>query len=96
MYGWLNIGSLLLGLAAWVLPIVAISSKKSRPGLSALSFALCSISLTFAIFYNQYLVEIRDWSAIEDTHGAVTFAAAVLMAVTVVLNVIAAVKRHRK
>lgn len=87
---WLNIGSILLGLVAWAIPVAAICGKKHRPGLS---FALCSISLAFQIFYTQHLVSIGDWSAIEDTHYAVTLAAAVLLTITVVLNLIALKKK---
>lgn len=95
MYGWLNITSLALGLLAWLLPLWAIFSKKVRK-VGALSFALCSISLACQIFYTQHLVAISDWSAIEDTHFAVTFAAAVLLVGTVVLNLAARIAGRRK
>lgn len=93
MYGLLNIASLLLGLAAWALPIVAlIGKKKPRTALSA---ACCSLSLLCQILYTQHLVNIRDWAAMEDTHGAVTFAAAVLVCVTAILNALSLLKDRR-
>ena len=95
MYGWLNLASLVLGLAAWLLPVWSIFSKKTRK-VGALSFALCSISLTCQIFYTQHLVTITDWSAIEDTHFAVTFAAAVLLAGTIALIFTAWIAGRRK
>ena len=91
------LGSLLLGFAAWVLPLISLLRKK-RPGpFCAVSFGLCSISLLFQIFYTQHLVNIRDWAAIEDTHGAVSFAAVVMFSVTAVLQLLAfaAAKRRR-
>lgn len=89
MYGLLNIGSLLLGLAAWVLPVAAMVCRQKPSLLCAASFSLCSLSLLLQICYTQYLVTIRDWSAIEDTHYAVVFAAAVLLSVTAILNLAA-------
>lgn len=95
MYGWLNIASLSLGLLSWLLPILRIFSKKGRK-VGTLSFSLCSISLVCQIFYTQYLVTISDWSAIEDTHFAVTFAAAVLVIGTIALNLAAWIAGRRK
>lgn len=76
----LNLLSLLLGFGAWGFAV------KARTGWS---FSLCSASLLCQICYTQHLVNIRDWSAIEDTHSAVTFASAVLLAGTVILNTVA-------
>ena len=95
MYGWLNVASLVLGLAAWLLPIWAVFSKKAHR-VGGLSFALCGFSLACQIFYNQHLVEITDWSAIEDTHFAVTLAAAVLLIGTIALNLAAWFAGRRK
>ena len=95
MYGWLNIASLIMGLLAWLLPLWAIVSKKVRK-TGTLSFTLCSAALACQIFYNQHLVAIADWSAIEDTHFAVTFAAGVLLAGTLALNLIAWFAGRRK
>ncbi|MBR3972511.1 MAG: hypothetical protein IKJ99_01005 [Oscillospiraceae bacterium] len=95
MYGWLNIASLGLGLVAWLLPVWGIFSKKVRK-IGAMSFSLCSISLACQIFYTQYLVTITDWSAIKDTHFAVTFAAAALLVGTILLNFAAWIAGSRK
>lgn len=91
MYGSFNIASLLLGLIAWALPVAAIACGKNAVLLSSVSFALSSLSLLFQIFYTQHLVEIRDWSAIEDTHYAVVLAAAALLIGAALLNAIAIV-----
>lgn len=86
MYAILNIGSLLLGMLAWILPVIAIVRRKYGILLSSVSFSLCSISLMLQLLYTQYLVSIRDWSAIEDTHYAVVRAGAILLIVAGALN----------
>jgi hypothetical protein len=89
MVGLLNIGSLLLGLIAWVLPIVSLTQNKNRKWVvfPIISISACAISLLFQLIYNYHLVKIEDWSALMDTTGAVVFAAVVLLTGTVVLNV---------
>lgn len=93
MIGWLNIGSLVLGLIAWLLPVVnlvgyIIGKQRNWAILSILSISACAISLCFQIFYNNHLVKIEDWSALMDTTGAVAILSAVLLVVTVILNAI--------
>lgn len=91
--GWLNIGSLLLGLIAWTLPVVNLMQYKKRVlrnwrSLSIMSISACSISLYFQIIYNNYLVKIEDWSALMDTSGVLVFVGSVLLIITLLLNVI--------
>lgn len=91
MMGLLNLGSLVLGLIAWVLPIIHLERRKrdnQNKGLTLLfmSFSACAISLCFQIFYQYHLVQIEDWSAIMDTMGGVALASGVLLIVTIVLN----------
>lgn len=95
MYGWLNIASIGLGLLAWLLPTFAILSKKTKK-VGTLSFVFCSLSLACQIFYTQHLVTISDWSAMEDTHFAVAFAAAALLVGTILLNLAAWIAGRRK
>ncbi|TDL72114.1 hypothetical protein E2R56_16885 [Rhodococcus qingshengii] len=90
-FGWLNIGSLVLGLIAWILPIVNLLRDKKQENkkwvaLSFVSISACAISICFQIFYNYHLVKIEDWTALMDTIGAVAFASAVLIIVTILLN----------
>lgn len=91
MYGILNVLSLFLGFASWILGIAAL--RRRSPKLSAGSFCTCAAALLLQIFYTHHLVQLRDWSAIEDTHGAVTMAAAVLLGVTLLLNIPVLAKR---
>lgn len=91
--GLLNVGSLVLGLIAWLLPIINMAKSKKRNHdnwavLSVMSISACAISLCLQIFYNNHLVKIEDWSALMDTTGAVTFVSAVLLTVTIILNAI--------
>lgn len=91
MIGLLNIGSLMLGLIAWILPATTLMGDKKkveRNGLLIcfLSIGACAISISFQIFYSYYLVKIEDWSAIMDTAGGVVVATAVLLFVTIILN----------
>lgn len=93
MIGWLNIGSLVLGLIAWLLPVVnlvgyIIGKQRNWAILSILSISACAISLCFQIFYNNHLVKIEDWSALMDTTRAVAILSAVLLVVTIILNAI--------
>ena len=89
----LNLGSLVLGLIAWILPVVNLmryekQNQKNWVPLTIMSISACAISLCFQIFYNYHLVKIEDLSALMDTTGAVAFVAAVLLIVTILLNVI--------
>ncbi len=93
MIGLLNIGSLVLGLIAWILPGVNLmrsekTGDKNWVTLSIISLSACAISLFFQMYYNYHLVKIEDWSALMDTTGAVLFAAIMLLSVTIILNAI--------
>lgn len=93
MIGLLNIGSLLLGLIAWILPVINLTrydknNPKNWAAFSLASMSACAISLCFQLAYNYHLVKIEDWIALMDTAGAVVSAAAVLLIVTILLNAI--------
>lgn len=89
-YGWMNLGSLLLGLLAWVLPLREwtrrLNGGEERPLSGIGSAVCCALSLLLQLLYGRHLVEIRDWSALMDTAGAVTVVAGILVAVTILLN----------
>ncbi len=87
------LGSLILGLIAWILPIISIICFKKVNNmnwtlLSVLSLGACAISLYFQIYYNDYLVKIWDASALMDTIGASSFLSAVMLVITIILNAI--------
>lgn len=86
----LNLGSLILGIAAWVLAIVGIIAPKSEGArklvFSTISMGACAGSICLQTFYSRHLVRIEDWSALTDTASAVAFVCAVLFGVSVLLN----------
>lgn len=93
MIGLLNLGSLVLGLTAGVLPVINLLRYRSNNNkhwitFSILSLSACAVSLCLQMFYNYHLVKTEDWSALMDTTGAVVFAATILLIVTIVLNAI--------
>ncbi|MCH1627882.1 hypothetical protein [Fredinandcohnia quinoae] len=90
MIGWLNIGSLVLGLIAWILPAINITryEKRSRNWitLSILSLSACSISLFFQIWSLYERVKAEDWSALMDTMSVIASVPAILLIGTIILN----------
>jgi cytochrome c oxidase subunit 4 len=92
-YGLLNLGSLLLGLTAWILPIINLamgSRTKHKKVLSGTSVTACAMALCLQIIYQNHLVKIEDWSALMDTSHAVTFVSVILLVGTIALNAITA------
>lgn len=90
---FLNLGSLVLGLIAWILPVVNLMRYKRHDHrnwviLSILSLSFCAISLFFQIYYIYHKVKISDWAALMDTMYAIVFAATILLIVTIILNAI--------
>jgi len=93
MIVWLNLGSLVLGLIAWILPVVNLlrygkHDHRNWTALSIMSISACAISLCFQIFEINHRVKVEDWSALMDTMNAVAFVSAILLIVTIILNVI--------
>ncbi|OIQ58354.1 hypothetical protein MOTE_20170 [Moorella thermoacetica] len=91
---FLNLGSLLLGLIAWIVPILAIK----HPGKYAVkncfrfiivSFSACVASLCLQLFEINHRVQIQDWSALMDTIGTLIWVAVILAVITLILNIMA-------
>ena len=81
-----NIGSLILGLAAWGLPLLAIG-KKYRFALCCIgSLSCCAVSLLLQLLEVKRRVEFSDWSALMDTVDAVALAAIVMICGVIVMN----------
>ena len=87
---WLNVGSLVLGLFAWTLPVIAILIARKKQlnfwSLTALSLLACAIAIYFQMLYSQHLIDIDDMSALLDTSKAVTVVSGILLLVTAILN----------
>lgn len=84
----LNLASLLLGLAAWVLGLMG-TIKKHGCRLTLGSFGCCALALVLELYEVRRRAELSDWAALMDTMPAVTLAASVLLIVTVLLNLLA-------
>lgn len=90
-----NIGSIILGLAAWMFGYWAIRRTIIRKDIKAsyvcliVSFGMCIFSLLLQLMEVENRVDMEDLSAIYDTINAVIFAAKVLITVTFGLNIYA-------
>lgn len=88
MMSLLNLGSLILGLIAWILPIINHMLYRNHDHknwfvFSMISLCTCATSLCFQIFYNRHLVKMEDWSALSDITGAIVSVSAVLLIITI-------------
>ena len=94
----LNIGSLILGVFAWVFGGLAIITPKALTSHKStiVSFGLSAISLVFELFEINRRVLLSDYAAIEDTIRAILIASVVLVSVTIILNLIALMKVKNK
>ena len=93
IYGLLNVGSLLLGLLAWILPIINLTKQNKAEhrkwvAFVFISISACAVSLYLQILYGHHLQNIEDWSAIMDTSLGVVFVSTVLLFATLVLNIL--------
>lgn len=90
MNGLLNIGSVSLGLCAWMIPIAILLNKNTsqRSAIKGIvsSFVCALLSLLMQMMETKQLIARNDWSALLDTQGAVVFGAIVLIVVVAVLN----------
>ncbi len=89
----LSLGSLIFGFAAWLLPLIYLTTRDKSNCvkgmiLSVVSLVFCSIALCMQLFEVRYRVVIEDWSALMDTSSTVASAALILLAVAIILNAI--------
>ena len=91
MISFLMLGSLVLGLIAWILPSVnigryKINYNKNWAIYSIVSISACAIAISFQVMYSNHIVQIGDWSALMDTSGTSTLLSIILLIITLVLN----------
>lgn len=72
---FLNLGSIILGIASLLLPIQSVKEfKNGKHNLSEIfvhgSYITAIISISFQIMYQNYLVDSNNWSALMDTSRA--------------------------
>lgn len=91
LIGFCNIGSLIMGLAAWIIAIISIVSKSQQKkyARSIASFSCCGIALVLQFLELRTNVTIGNLTAIMDTIQVTFGAAAILVMITIVLNLIA-------
>ena len=94
----LNIGSLVLGVCAWVFAGLAIWAPKacSSHRNTLVSFSLCAAALVLQLVEINRRVLLADYAAIADTIRAVVIASVVLVAVTMILNLVALARAKGK
>jgi len=90
----LNLGSLLLGLIAWIVPVLAMKhpvkdAVKNCFHFIIVSFSACVASLCLQLFEINHRVQIQDWSALMDTIGTLIWVAVILAVITLILNIMA-------
>ena len=96
-----NLGSILLGLIAWLSGYWAIrrtiikNDIKASYACSITSFAMCIVSLLLQLLEVGNRVDMEDLSAIYDTINAVILVAKILIVVTVGLNIVAWIRIKR-
>ena len=93
-----NIGSLILGLCAWLFAILAMTACDGPTSHrnSTVSFSLCAVSLVLQLLEIHRRVLLGDYAAIADTIRAILIASAALVSVTVILNLTAIAKAKKK
>ena len=91
----LNIISLIFGICAWGVAVVAILKPTVSHKSTILSFSLCALSLVAQLFEISRRVNLGDYAAIEDTIRAIIIASIVLVIVTIILNIIALIKTKK-
>ena len=93
-----NVGSLLLGLVAWIIPLAQLARLRVCSGVAdyIVSSSLALLSLTLQFFEIKVRVDQGDWSALMDTVPAQCAVVVLFCSATVLLNVAAArFQRHR-
>lgn len=97
MAGICNVGSLVLGIAAWGFPLqyLIFGKKKNYSGVQMLlSMGFCSGALFLQLLGIHHRVYLSDWTALMDTIEAVVWAAAALLGGSVILNGLAHMARR--
>ncbi len=90
---------LILGLAAWGLGLAALLMSRKQDAAQRCgmgSFACCAASLCTVVFGLAHYADIEDISAFLDTANAFWLCSGVLLAGTLVLNVLALIRHAQK
>lgn len=101
MISFLMLGSLILGLIAWILPIINISKykvnyNKNWATYSIMSMSSCAIAINLQVIYSNHIVQIGDWTALMDTSGTSTLLSLILLIGALALNLISLAMHRTK
>ena len=101
MIGLLNLGSLILGLIAWIVPVISLmrikkGNNQNYLALSAISFSSCAISLSLQSFNISHMKKMEDWAALMDTTDALAVLSTVLITGTIILNIVHLFMKRRR
>lgn len=92
VYGLLNLGSIIFGLAGLAIPLIVLL-KKTEPAKGYMflmgSLVFCMAAVFLQLCYGNHLVEIEDWTALMDTSGAAVGLSGKLIVCTIILVVAA-------
>lgn len=98
----LYLGSLLLGLFAWFLPVIALFWKRlggpvrGRYLCGTLSLTACSVAIYFQVQAGAVFAELEDSSALFDTLPAAAKLSLILLIGTVLVNVLLLCKKDHR
>jgi|GEM_PF-3422554 len=89
----INLFSIILGLVALISSFVNLLGYKKQKSkkwfaFSIISLSACSIAICLQIFYIYILVKNEDFASLMDIVGTMTFVSAMLVSVTILLNVV--------
>ena len=89
--GWMNLASLLLGLAAWFLPLWGLRRQSRKAGAEAALWCwagalCCAAALYFQLRYGDSYVQAGDWSALMDTSDTAVWLSGFLLAPSCVIQ----------
>jgi len=87
-----NLGSILCGLIAWLIPGYELLSGRFFPYAAAVSGGLCGAALYLQLFSLEISISAHDWAALLDTGHAEAFVSGALLASALVLNLLACAK----
>ncbi len=95
-----ELGSLFLGLIAWMIAIVnCVKSKvwqsKKRVVFVLISCASCIISLLLQIWFVYYLVKLNEGPTIMDLAGTTLLLSIIMAGITILLNAMAVSKGEK-
>ena len=92
-----NILSILLGLAAWAVPVwILLGRTLPGGGKVLISGFCCSAALLCRLLEIARRVQLGDYAAIADTIGGILTDSVVLVSVTVIVNLAAVAKAKGK